>query len=60
MLEESRLPYHRRTVGEGFSGRTGDLTQRPCGYGNDRSRTSIEVDKRSRTSVENDDRLSTS
>ena len=52
MLEESRLPYHWRTVEDGVLGRTGDLSQRPCGYGNDRSRTSIEIDKRSRRQVE--------
>ena len=39
MLEESRLPYHQWTVEDGVLGRTGDLSQRPCGCGN-RSRTS--------------------
>ena len=41
-----------------FWGRTGDLTPRPCGYGNDRSGSSVEIDKRSRTSIEIGDRLS--
>ena len=60
VLEESRLPNRRRAVEDGVWGRTGDLSQRPCSYGIDRSRTSIEIDKRSRTSVEIDASLSTS
>ena len=39
---------------------TKDLSRWPCGYGNDRSRISIEIDKRSRTSVEIDKRSRTS
>ena len=38
----------------------GTRVKRPCGYGNDRLRTSIEIDRRSITSCEIDDRLSTS
>ena len=43
-MHECLLPYHRRTVEDDAWGRTGDLSERPCGYGNDRSRTSIEID----------------
>ena len=61
MFEESGLPHSRRTVEVGVQGRTGDLVgQLPCGHGNERSSTSIEIDKRSRTSTETDDRLSSS
>ena len=45
------MPYHLRTVEDGGWSRTGDFSQWPCGYGND---------KRSRTSIEIDDMLSTS
>ena len=38
-----------------FQGRRGDLSQGPWGYRNERSTTSIEIDKRSRTSVEIND-----
>ena len=57
MHEKSRLPHSGRTFEVGVEGRTGDLSQRSCGYGNDRSRTSIEIDDRLRTSTEIDDRL---
>ena len=60
LLEESRLPNHGGMVEDGVCGRTGDLSQRPCGNGNDRSRTSTEIDKRSRTSIEIDKRSRTS
>ena len=40
MLEASRMPYHRRAVEDGVSGRTGDLSQAALGYGDgNRSRT---------------------
>ena len=45
MLEESELPRNWRTFEVGIWGRRGDLSQRPSGYRNDRSRTSIEIDK---------------
>ena len=60
MLEESKLPHNWRTFDVGVKGRTGDLSQRPCGYGNKRSRTSIEIHKRSRTSVEIDEQTTRS
>ena len=59
MLEKNRMPYHWRKVEDGVQGRTGDLSQRPCGYGNDMSRTSVEIDKNSRTSIEIDKRSRT-
>ena len=31
--------------------RTGDLSRRPCGYGNERSRIPTEIDDRLRTSL---------
>ena len=46
MLEESELPHNWRTFEVGVYGRRRDLSQRPCGYGNDRSRTLIEIDDR--------------
>ena len=52
MHEKSRLPHSGRTFEVGVEVRTRDLSQRPCGYGNDKSRTSIEIDKRSRKSIE--------
>ena len=55
MHEKSKLPHTGRMFEVVVEGRTGDLSQRSCGYGNDMSRTSIEIDRRSRTSTEIDD-----
>ena len=61
MLEESGLPHSRRTVEVGVSGSHRRLESAALRRsGNDRSSTSIEIDKRSRTSIEIDVRLSTS